>query len=180
METGRVAQSFPQLGIAIAEFLLLVFALPIIGALLLAVSIPATIALITTTLLIEYGAAPVGIGLGLNPFFVLTVISSVAAGVILLLFGIFDTLGTQSERIARFLDRSKNRAERSKLFAKYSIFGLVPCVMILGFYVCPAVSWVLSWHRNYSILLTLAGYVMISTVTILATLGIIGIFGWGV
>jgi hypothetical protein len=45
-------------------------------------------------------------------------------------------------------------------------------VVTLGFYVCPPVSWVLGWRRDRSILLIMAGYITISIVTILATMGI--------
>lgn len=179
MEPAPVPSPFRHIGIAIAEFLLLAFALPVGGALILAIPLPAVIALITSTLLIEYGAGPVGIGLGLDPLFVLVTITSIAAGVILLLFGIFDTLGSCSARVRGFLDRSKQRAEQSKLLSGYGMLGLVPCVIIFGFYVCPAVSWVFSWHRRFSILLTLAGYILVSVITILATLGIFRAFGWG-
>jgi hypothetical protein len=152
--------------------MVLVVVLPLATAILFALPLSSTIALITSTLVIEYGAAPVGLGLGLPPVFVLFILVCVALGVTLFLFDIFDLLGEQSKRVARFLETSAERAKHSKVLTKYGIYGLVPCVLTLGFYVCPPVSWVLGWRRDLSILLIMAGYIAISTVTILATMGI--------
>ncbi len=137
--------------------------------------LPATIALITTTLVIEYGAAPIGIGLGLHPVFVLFVLTCVALGITLVLFDLFDTLGRHSERVARFLLRSEEKVKQSKLISKYGMYGLVPCVLTLGFYVCPAVSWALAWRRDYCILLIMGGFIAISGILILVTLGLFSV-----
>ena len=176
METCRIPHYLQHLGITLVKFVGFAVALPIVLAMLLTIPVTSTLALIATTLIIEYGAAPVGIGLGLQPVFVLVVLTSMALAVTHLLYDIFDTHGTRSLRVARFLLRSKQRAERSKILSKYGINGLVPCVMILGFYACPPIAWVVGWHRNYAILLTMAGFILISLVTICATPGVIRIF----
>jgi hypothetical protein len=103
------------------------------------------------------------------------VLTCVALGITLFLFDLFDTLGRHSERVARFLARSEEKAKQSTLLSKYGIFGLVPCVLTLGFYVCPPVSWALAWRRDYSILLIMGGFIAISVVLILATLGLFSI-----
>jgi hypothetical protein len=175
METGTVSRYLPDLWVAVTRALVLIFLLPLIAAFLFNIPFPSTLALITSTLVIEYGAAPIGIGLGLNPVFVLYVLVCVAFGVTLALFDVFAILGEQSERVSRFLKKSSERAKKSTLLTKYGIYGLVPGVMTLGFYVCPPVSWVLGWPKNRSILLIMAGYITISVVTILATIGIFSI-----
>lgn len=175
METGTISRYLPDLWGAVTRALVLVFLLPLIAAFLFNIPLPSTLALITSTLVIEYGAAPIGIGLGLNPVFVLYVLVCVALGVTLALFDVFAILGEHSERVSRFLKKSSERAKKSTLLTKYGIYGLVPGVMTLGFYVCPPVSWVLGWPKNRSILLIMAGYITISVVTILATIGIFSI-----
>ena len=157
---------------ACAKFVLIAIILPVIPAMIFNLSLPATLTLMTTTFVIEYGAAPIGIGLGLPPVFVLYVLSCIACGVTLLLFDIFDTLGEHSERIAKFLASSGERAKKSRILSTYGMYGLVPCVMTLGFYVCPPIVWVLGWRRDLSILMIMAGYISISVVTILASVGI--------
>jgi uncharacterized membrane protein len=176
METCRIPHYLQHIGFSLVKFVVFAIALPLVLAMLLTIPITSTLALIMTTLFIEYGAAPVGMGLGLQPVFVLVVLTSVALAVTLLLYDIFDTVGTSSLRVAGFLLRSRQRAERLKILSKYGINGLVPCVMILGFYACPPIAWVVGWHRNYAIFLTMAGFILISLVTILATLGIIRLF----
>ncbi len=157
---------------AIVKGVGLVLLIPVVAAVIFSQSVPATLALIASTLVIEYGAAPIGIGLGLHPVFVLGVLTSVALGIILLLFDLFDTLGRHSERVGLFLARSEEKVKQSGLLSKYGIYGLVPCVLTLGFYVCPPVSWACAWRRDYSILLTMGGYIAISLILILATLGL--------
>ena len=160
---------------AIAKCIALVLIIPCVAAFLLSQSVPATLALITSTLIIEYGAAPIGIGLGLHPAFVLLVLSCVALGITLFLFDIFDTLGRHSERVARFLARSEEKAKQFTYLSRYGIYGLVPCVLTLGFYVCPPLSWALAWRRDYSIILTMGGFIVISFILILITLGLFSI-----
>ena len=152
--------------------LLLAVILPLVPAFLSGIPLSSSMALIASTLVIEYGAAAVGIGLGLPPVYILYVLVCVASGVILTLFDIFDMLGEYSPRVLRFLKKSGERAHRSAILTKYGIFGLIPCVFILGFYVCPAVSRVLGWRRDLSILLIMVGYISAAIVTLLATTGI--------
>ena len=172
MEAGPIPDYLVPLLGAIIKALVLVVVLPLTIAFLFTIPLPSTLALITSTLIIEYGAAPIGLGLGLPPVFVLCVLVCVALGVTLALFDIFAIMGERSERVSRFLKKSSERAKQSSFLTKYGIYGLVPGVMILGFYVCPPVSWVLGWPKNRSILLIMAGYITISIVTILATMGL--------
>jgi hypothetical protein len=80
METGTRPHYLLRLFGAIIKALVMVFLLPLGPAFLLTLSVPSTLALIMSTLVIEYGAAPVGIGLGLPPLFVFYVLVCVAMG----------------------------------------------------------------------------------------------------
>jgi hypothetical protein len=172
MEAGPIPDYLVPLLGAIIKALVLVVILPLTVAFLFTIPLPSTLALITSTLIIEYGAAAIGIGLGLHPVFVLYVLVCVALGVTLALFDVFDIMGEHSERVSQFLKKSSERAKQSSFLTKYGIYGLVPGVMTLGFYVCPPVSWVLGWPKNRSIFLIMTGYITLSIVTILATMGI--------
>jgi uncharacterized membrane protein len=153
--------------------------LPLAGAFLCALPVPSTAALITSTLVIEYGAAPIGIALGLPPAFVLYVLVCCALGVTLALFEIFDTMAEHSDRVLRFLKRSEERAKQSQVLSRYGVYGLIPCVLTLGFYVCPPVSWVLGWRRDVSVFMILAGYTAGTALLILGTIGMSGLFVYG-
>lgn len=171
MESSTIPHFLRYVSFTITRGLILAFMLPLIPAFIFDIPIASSLALITGTFIIEYGAAALGIGLGLPPLYVLYVLACVALGVTLTLFDIFYLLGEHSEKVSRFLKNSEERAGRSTFLKKYGIYGLVPCVITLGFYICPPVSWVLGWPRDRSILLIMAGYITISIVTILATMG---------
>jgi uncharacterized membrane protein len=138
-------------------------------------SLPVTLALMGSTFFVEYGAAPVGILGGLDPLFVLFVLACIALGVTLLLFGLCGSLEEHWPRFARFLERTRIRAEGSAILTKYGIFGLMPLVIILGFYVCAPVACIFGWRRDHATLLIMAGYLVACTLTILATLGILAV-----
>jgi len=154
---------------AISKALMLILIIPLAAALALSVPATHTLALIGSALVIEYGAAPIGIGLGLPPAFVFFVLACVALGVTLALFDIFDSIGDHSERVRLFLERSKKRADASAVLAKYGIYGLVVVVITLGFYVSPPIAWICGWDRKRSVLLIMTGYCIISALLILIT-----------
>ncbi|MDD1705364.1 MAG: small multi-drug export protein [Methanoregula sp.] len=167
---------FRQFGTAIGKFLLIAIILPLIPVLILGLPAGGTLALMASTFVIEYGAGPVGIGLGLPPVFVLWVVVCVALGITLLFFDILDALAGHSARVSTFLARAEERAKRSNLISRHGIYGLIPGVMILGIYVCSPVSWILGGNRKYSVVLIFAGYTLAATGTILVTLGILKLF----
>src|SRR5665647_592533 len=177
MASGLLSCCVRDLTITIAKGIFLAVVLPIAPALVFNIPVPSVLALIASTFVIEYGAAAVGVGMGLPPLYVLFALTCIALGVTLTLFDIFDLLGRNSERVSGFLVKSSERAGRSVFLKKYGIYGLVPCVITLGFYVCPPVSWVMGWQKNRSILLIMVGYIGISLVTILATIGFFKIIG---
>ena len=172
MESGTPPHFLRNLCGAVTRGLLLAIIFPLVPAVLFGISLSSSLALITGTFVIEYGAAALGIGLGLPPIYILYVLVCVASGVTLTVFDIFDRVSEYSPRVSRFLEKSEKRAHRSTILTKYGIFGLIPCVLTLGFYVCPAVSRMMGWRRDLSILLIMGGYISISIVTLLATMGI--------
>jgi hypothetical protein len=177
MARGTFSCCIQDLAMTITKGILLAIILPLAPALLFNFPLPSVLAFIASTFVIEYGAAAVGVGVGLPPLYILFALTCVALGVILTLFDIFDLLGRHSERVLRFLAGSSERAGRSVFLKKYGIYGLIPCVITLGFYACPPVSWVMGWPRQKSILLIMGGYIGISVVTILVTTGFFRIIG---
>jgi len=155
-------------------WIILAFAIPISISAVLGIHISKTLSLIVSTFALEYFAVPVGIGLGLDPVFVLITVTSVALSVVLLMFKIFDIVGRESKRVSNFLSKSRERGQKSKIIQKYGVYGLVPAVPFLGFYVCPAIAWTLGWRRDYAVILIIIGFVFISTIMLLASIGILG------
>ena len=172
MEDVPVTHYFEHLAGATVKFVLIAIALPLLPVIMFNEPFSPVLALVTSTFVIEYGAATIGIGMGLDPFYVLFTLICIAVGVTLFLFDIFDMMGEHSERVARFLDSAGKKARQSKILSKYGIYGLVPCVMTLGFYACPPVAWVFGWRRDISILMIMTGYISISVLTLLISMGI--------
>ncbi|MDD1686923.1 small multi-drug export protein [Methanoregula sp.] len=165
----------PRITRAVAICLLFVVVLPVGAALLFTLPLTSVFALIGSALLIEYGAAPVGIALGLSPVYVFLALTSIALGVILALFELFDTAGEQSARVHAFLEQSRKRAGESRILSDYGIFGLVIAVLVLGIYLCPPIAWVCGWDRKRSIALILAGFCSASVALICTTTEIMAV-----
>jgi hypothetical protein len=165
---------------ALGRGVLIAIVLPLLPAIFLAYSLPATLALIGSGLVLEYGAAPAGLVLGLPPLFVFYVLMCTETGIFLGLFDIFDTIGHTSPRVAGFLDRTKEFVHRHSLAEKYGILGLVPCEVIVGVYANAPVSWVLGWKKYPALLITMAAYSVCLVITILAAVGFFQAFFPGV
>ena len=133
--------------------------------------------LIAATFVLEYGAAALGAGIGLGPGPVVLVVSTVALGVNILFFGFFDSLAAESERVRRFLERTRTRAGRSRILTKYGIYGLPPAVCTIGFYFCPGIVWVLDWDRWRAIVFIMAGYLVAAVITYYAAAGALRLIG---
>jgi len=162
---------------ALGACVLLSLILPLGSACLLGLSLPAVYGLIASAFLIEYGSIPLGIGLGLPAAFVLCAATAIEAGIFLGIFGLLDTLGHTSERVAGLLARIKAIAARSRMFDRYGIAGLVPCEILIGVYICAPVSWLFGWQKGRAFAITMAGYCIAAVATLLATLGLLRLIG---
>ncbi|MFA5332038.1 MAG: small multi-drug export protein [Methanoregula sp.] len=163
-------------GGSLAVFGVLAFLIPFTAAFLAGLPLSAVLGLVTSAFLIEYGAAPIGIALGLSPAYVFCTITCVEAGIFVLLYGILDSAGRTSGHIHRFLSWTRSLAKRSRLFDRYGIYGLFICEILLGVYICAPVARMFGWQEGPSFAITMAGYCVAALVTLLATLGIIRLF----
>jgi hypothetical protein len=134
-----------------------------------------TLALIGSTLLIEYGAVLPGLALGVPPVILIIVMTSIASGVILASLELFDYFSARSEKLSRFLERVwESRA--GQLVHRYGVWGLIPGIMIAGFYVCPALSWIFAWERRIAVAMMIGAFILSSVVVLLLSLGVLTIF----
>ncbi|MFA7694342.1 MAG: small multi-drug export protein [Methanoregula sp.] len=158
---------------ALGGCIFLALVLPLVLAYLLGLPLASTFGLIASAFLIEYGAVPIGIGLGLPPLYVLCAAISIEAGIFLGIYGIIDTVGQTSKRVSGFLEKTKTIAGRSKMFGRYGIIGLFPCEILIGVYICAPVSRLFGWQKGQSFAVTMAGYCVAAVATTLATLGLL-------
>ncbi|MEN6395031.1 MAG: hypothetical protein ABFC78_00930 [Methanoregula sp.] len=176
MERFAVLAAFSLVCGALGVCVLLALVLPIVSAYLLGLSLVAVFALIASAFFIEYGAIPIGISLGLPSPYVLGAVICIEAGIFLGMYGIIDAFGQTSKQVAGFLEKIKMIESRSKIFNRYGIYGLFPCEILLGVYICAPVSRLLGWQKGRSFAITMAGYCVAATLTTLATLGLMRVF----
>jgi uncharacterized membrane protein len=161
---------------ALGRGVFIAVALPLISAILSGYSPMATLALVGSGLLLEYGGAPVGIALGLSPLFVFWVLICTETGIFLGLFDIFDSIGHTWPPVAGLLEKTRAFVRRHALAERYGILGLIPCEIIIGVYANAPASWVIGWDKYRSLAFTMIGYIPCLVITILATVGLIGMY----
>jgi hypothetical protein len=161
---------------ALVQGMSVALVLPLITMFLFNYPLVPTLALIGSGLVIEYGAAPVGIALGLSPFFVFWVLLCTEIGIFLGLFAVFDAVGQSWPPAADLLAKTAQLIHRHPLAGRYGIFCLIPCEIIIGVYANGPLSWVLGWKKGQSLAFTMAGYVPCLVLTILATIGIVALY----
>jgi hypothetical protein len=161
---------------ALARGVFIAIVLPLIPVLLCGYSLMPTLALIGSGFLVEYGAAPVGIALGLSPLFVVWVLVCTETGIFLLLFDIFDSVGHTWPPAASLLETTRQFIHRHAFAGRYGILGLVPCEIIIGVYANTPVSWVLGWNKYRALAFTMIGYIPCLILTVLASIGLIGMY----
>jgi len=176
MERAAVLEAARRSGVALAACILPAVVLPLAAAILLGLPLTPVYGLIASAFLIEYGAIPIGIGLGLPAGYVLCTVIAIEAGIFLGIYGILDLLGRTSHRVAGLLTRIHAIATRSRMFERYGILGLFPCEILVGVYICAPVSWLFGWNEGRSFAITMAGYLVAAVITTLATLGAIRLF----
>ena len=175
MESWSSTTILKKTGAALGRGILLILVCPLVPAILLGYPLMGTLAMIGTSLIFESTAAPVGIALGLSPYFVFYVLICTESGIFLCLYDIFDTIGHTSPRVAAFLEKSRHAADGSPAVKKYGILGLIPLEIVLGVYANAPVAWVLGWREDHSLLLTLAGYLPQLIITIAICIGLISL-----
>jgi uncharacterized membrane protein len=161
---------------ALARGIIIAIVLPLLPVLLFGYPLMPAIALVSSGLLLEYGAAPVGLALGLTPVFVFWVLMCTECGIFLGLFDIFDSVGHTWPPVARLLEKTRQVVHRYSLAERYGIVGLIPCEIIIGVYANAPASWVLGWDKYRSLAFTMAGYIPSLVLTIFATIGLLGRF----
>ena len=161
---------------ALARGVAIAIVLPFIPVLLFGYPAVSTATVIGSGFLLEYGAAPVGIALGLPPAFVFFILMCTEIGLFIGLFDIFDSIGHTSPLVAGFLGKTRHLAERSSFAGRFGILGLIPCEIVIGVYANAPVSWVLGYEKYRALAVTMAGYIPSLILTIFATLGLLGMY----
>jgi hypothetical protein len=175
MDPGKISAFLRQIVTALARCILVAVVLPLVPVLFFGVPLAPVLSVISSGFLIEYGAAPIGLALGLSPLVVFFILMCTETGIFLGLYDIFNTVGETSPAVARFLEKTHQYSRSSVNVERYGILALVPCEILLGVYICAPVSWVLGWDEKRALIVTIAGYIPALVITILLTLGLFGV-----
>lgn len=135
----------------------------------------AVLALISATYILEYGAVFIGHALGMDNAIILIIVMLEATGIIFFQLSIFDHIGKNSPRVARFLERIREKFGKSPYIKNYGVFSLIPGMLVVGFYVCPAVAWLIGWDRKTAFIVMLGTFCAASAFLLPVSQGI---FEW--
>jgi uncharacterized membrane protein len=176
MELWDRRTSLRHIGRALGRGVFCALVLPLVPVFLFGLPLSPALALTGSGLLIEYGAAPVGIALGLPPLFVFYVLVCTETGIFLGLFDIFDTIGHTWEPARKFLESTRQLVHQSVTVERYGILALIPLEILVGVYINAPASWVLGWKEEHALLLTMAAYCLALVITILLAIGLFQVY----
>jgi hypothetical protein len=131
------------------------------------------LALMSATLILEYGAVFIGKALGMEDALIFIIVSLVATGIIFFQLSLFDLAGKSSPRVAGFLERTRRKYGSSAYIKKYGVLALVPGILVVGFYVCPAVAWLLGWDRKSAFIVMIGTFCVASALLLPVSEGLI-------
>ena len=154
---------YPVIRDAVIAFLIAGIAPFVIGS---AFALPPgnVLAVISGTILLEYAAVIVGTALSIDDALIFCIVSLVAAGIIFFQLSLFDDIGKSSPRVAGFLEYTRRKYGSSSVVKKYGVLALVPGMLVVGFYVCPAVTWLLGWNRRTAFIVMIGTFCAISVI----------------
>jgi hypothetical protein len=136
------------------------------------------LALISATIVLEYGAVFIGTALDMGNAITFIIVSLVATGIIFFQLSLFDHFGKISPRVGLFLDRTRVKYGSSPFVKKYGVFALVPGMLVVGFFVCPAVAWLMGWERKIAFMVMMGTFCAASAFLLPVSEGLIhGISG---
>jgi hypothetical protein len=165
--------SRPKAALQVIASLSLIAVIPFFIGVVAKVSPASTAGLVVATLTIEYSAPVAGLAAGLNPGYTVCTVILVGCGAIGIQYPVFDAMCCRSGRVQGFLDWVRKKYGNSPLIRRYGVLALAPGILTVGFYICPAVSWLFGWDRKISFLIMIAVYSAAATGVLVAGLGIV-------
>ena len=160
---------------AIAIAFVVATLIPVLLGLALSVPTGRVFSLIVSTLLLQANAAFVGMGLGLHPAFILTVMTFVELGIVLAIYETLDVFAETSERVRRFTESTEAKMERYPILQRYGAVTLIilPALPVIGLYSSVVIGWLLRWNKFQSIFFVTLGWILVTGFLLLVALGFV-------
>ncbi|MEI6293687.1 MAG: hypothetical protein WCP36_08385 [Methanomicrobiales archaeon] len=158
--TGRIV--IKKLSRALLLFIGIGIVIPLALGALFGIESYKILTMITSTLVLQAAAPPIGMALGLSLPAILTVMACFAIGIVTAIFEICDGLAASSERVRSWIEKIAKISDKHPIIKKY---GAISCCFIawipgVGLYGTPVIAWILKWKRLPSIIFTATGFVI--------------------
>jgi predicted Na+-dependent transporter len=147
---------------AVLYFVVFAMAIPLILGSMAGLAPAQILTLITSTLLLQAAAPPVGLAMGLSEGAILVIMACFALGMVLAILEICDGLAVSSPRVKRWVDNIEKKTQKYPWIQKY---GPITCIGIawipgVGLYGTPIIAFILKWKRVPSVIFTVTGFVI--------------------
>ena len=157
---GRVV--LKKLSKALLLFIGIGVVIPLILGAVFGIESYQTLTMITSTLVLQAAAPPIGMAIGLSSTAILVIMACFALGMVTAIFEICDGLAASSERVRNWINKISKISDKHPMIKKY---GAISCCFIawipgVGLYGTPVIAWILKWKRLPSIIFTVTGFVI--------------------
>jgi BASS family bile acid:Na+ symporter len=158
--TGRLV--LKKISKALLLFIGIAVVLPLVIGYLAGVGSAQILAMVTSTLLLQAAAPPVGMAMGLSPAIILVTMGCFAVGMVMAIFEICDGLSASSQKVRNWIDKVAKISDKHPVIKKY---GAISCCFIawipgIGLYGTPVIAWVFKWKRLPAIIFTVTGFLI--------------------
>ena len=136
---------------------------------------PASIlTLIGSTLLLQANGVFVGLGMGLDPLFVLVVMIFVELGAVLAIYEILEAF-EEAEKVQRFIQKAEVAINKYPILSKYGAVTLMilPAMPIVGLYTSVPIGWLFRWNKVLCIFFISLGWILVVLFLMFLSLGVI-------
>jgi hypothetical protein len=165
--------------LSLAVFIILTFVLiiPLIVGSLSDITPASVFLMISSTLIFQAAAVLVGLGLSLDPFTIIVMVTSVAIGVMVAILEICDLFSESSPRVAAWLARIGKKTEKYTFLHTYGVIMLIPVIWIPGIalYGSPIIAWLFQWKEIAAITCMVIGWLLACIFVLALGTGIIGL-----
>jgi hypothetical protein len=149
-----------------------ILAVPALISVIAGVPYPLILAVVGSTLVLEYAAVAAGVALRIPAYITVTVVFSVAFGIIAGSLEIFDAFLLTSPRLSGFLSSIRNRTA-GKFMQRYGLWGLAPAILAAGFYIIPGLSFILGIPKKKSVAVMSGAFLLGELLTLSITTGVL-------
>jgi uncharacterized membrane protein len=149
-------------------------AIPLLLGYILNIPPASILTLIGSTLILQANGVFVGLGMGLDPGFVLAVMIFVELGAVL---AIYEILGAfeETERVKRFVQKADEAIKKYPILSRYGAVTLtiLPAMPIVGLYSSVPIGWLFRWNKALCIFFITLGWILVIVSLMLLSLGVL-------